>query len=259
MHRIHIVGVSARSGTTLMAECMRLCFEIDRYEKHESPLWKLKRSSSIYLTKSPQDIMYLGARLALDPRLTIVCMMRDPRDVVVSKHQQRPDDYFTSLGRWKYRRKFVEKYASRSRFVLVKYEDFIRDPDGTQDFLVSRIPYLEKTRAFSEFYREGEISKASVRALGGIRPFDPKNTSKWRRHLPRLAEQINRYGDITKELIQYGYEKDRRWAEELSSVEPMKTVSKDKPIRKKLVKYYFTYPISALVAYVCYLFSLSLV
>ena len=255
-NRIHIVGVSARSGTTLMAECMRICFDIDAFEPHESPLWKMRRDASIYLTKRPNDIMYLGARLALDPRLTIICMMRDPRDVIVSKHQIRPDQYFTSLGRWKYRLRFVEKYTHHPRFIIVKYEDFIRDPDGTQAFLLSKIPFLKKKRDFSEFHQSSDISKGSAKALGGLRPIDARNIANWKNHLPRLVEQINRYGGIDSDLIRYHYETDSEWAKELSGVEPLKGHPKDKRVSKNLKHYYVTYPLGAVAAYFSYLLSL---
>lgn len=259
MHRIHVVGVSARSGTTLMAECMRICFDIDGYEKHESPLWKMRRGISIYLTKSPQDIMYMGPRFALDPRLTIICMMRDPRDVVVSKHRKGPGQYFTSLGRWKYRNNFIGKHIHHDRFILVKYEDFIKNPDAIQNYLMSRIKYLKKTRSFSEFHENSGISEKSAEALGGIRPFNQNNTSNWKKHLPRLVDQINKYGKITDDLIHYGYEKDGRWADELISVEPLKNHPRDKRVTKNLVKFFWTYPMGAVAAYICYLFSLSYV
>lgn len=259
MNRIHVVGVSARSGTTLMAECMRICFDIDSYEEHESPLWKMRRVASIYLTKSPQDIMYIGARLALDPRLTVVCMMRDPRDVIVSKHQKRPGEYFTSLGRWKYRSTFIEKYIDHERFILVKYEDFIRAPDAAQNHLMSRIKYLKKTRLFSEFHHNSEISEKSVEALGGVRPIKRDNTSKWKEHLPRLVDQINKHGEITDDLIRHGYEKDGRWADVLVGVKALKNHSPDKRVKKNLLKYFITYPLGAIAAYLCYLLSLDFV
>ena len=38
MERLHIVGLGPRTGTTLLAECMATCFEIDAFEPHEASL-----------------------------------------------------------------------------------------------------------------------------------------------------------------------------------------------------------------------------
>lgn len=79
MKRIHIVGVSPRSGTTLLAELMNACFEIDLWEEHEAPLFATPPGpGNIYLTKRPRDVMVVGPRLRVDPNLWVLCMIRGP-------------------------------------------------------------------------------------------------------------------------------------------------------------------------------------
>ena len=260
MKRIHIVGISPRTGTTLLAECMRICFDIDRYEQHEASLNTLSYGSSIYLTKNPQDIMYMSLRFSLDPRLTVICMVRDPRDIVVSRHGNNPKKYYTSLGKYKYWSKQVDRYSSNNRFIIIRFEDLISDPNGVQDYIMSRIPYLVKRKSFSEFHINAEVSDKSSRALNGFRPIDKVNLSKWRNHLPRLSEQVSQYGDITTDVINYGYEKDDRWIKILgnkvnNNEKKLGTVTK-KYYRFK--KFYITHPLSAIISYVSYKMSFDL-
>ena len=213
MRRIHIVGVNPRTGTTLLAECMRLCFEIERSAAHEERLHRLRRCTGVYLTKTPQDLRYLAPRLWLDPRLHAICMVRDPRDTVISKHGSEPDDYWkhTSIGRFKEGWALVQRHADHPRFLWIKYEDLIARPDEVQDRIAARFPFLRKTGRFSEFHSMGEVSAGSQLALNGVRPIDGGNRGKWMAHKDRLREKLEEGGPIDDELIQLGYEVDRDW------------------------------------------------
>ena len=95
MERLHIVGLGPRTGTTLLAECMATCFEIDAFEPHEASLCQHKRGVQIYLTKNPVDLNIVGPRLRIDRHLHVIAMLRDPRDVIVSRHKLDPVHYWT--------------------------------------------------------------------------------------------------------------------------------------------------------------------
>ena len=60
MKRIHIVGSGPRTGTTLIAEMMIACFEIDLHTEHEDSIytWPPYRGN-IFLTKKPRDILVI--------------------------------------------------------------------------------------------------------------------------------------------------------------------------------------------------------
>lgn len=219
MHRIHIVGISPRTGTTLLAECMRVCFEIGRAEEHEVSLSTIRWCPTVYLTKKPDDIGHVGMRLALDPRLTVICMIRDPRDTIMSRHGSRPDEYFTNLGRWKRQNTYVRRLRDHPRFIRVRYEQLVADPDGVQDLLVARIPCLRPLRRFSEFHEGTGVSRRSELALGGLRPIAVDSVARWRRDLPRLRAEIGRYGPIDEELVEHGYERDASWREGIAGLD----------------------------------------
>ncbi|MEL6819926.1 MAG: hypothetical protein AAFP80_14855 [Pseudomonadota bacterium] len=54
--RVHIVGISTRSGTTLLAESMGVCFDFDHTEGHEADFDKFKWTKGSYLTKRPNEL-----------------------------------------------------------------------------------------------------------------------------------------------------------------------------------------------------------
>lgn len=220
MKRIHIVSASPRTGTTLLAECMRHCFEIDAYEEHEAPITRLRWSAQVYLTKRASSVFYSMTRLKLDPRVSLICMIRDPRDVIVSKHANDPERYWTSLHIWERQAPLIRALRNNPRFLLIRYEDLVADPDGVQRTIAARIPYLRQRSRFSDFGEGVFVSAGAAQALNGARKINTSSLGAWRQHLPRVAGQLKRYPSLPKQLIEFGYEKDEAWLTELENVTP---------------------------------------
>lgn len=221
MKRIHIVGISPRTGTTLMAEAINTCYKIDCYTKHEDRLFSRAPSgSNIHLTKCPRDIMIVGPSLSVDPNLYVICMIRDPRDVICSKHKKDPDHYWTSLKFWNTYSREVDKLIDHPRFIPVWYEFFVSNPDKLQKKLSEKIPFLEEKIPFSRYHEAAEVSPSSREALLSVRPISPQSVGKWRNHKARIAGQLKLHGSITNDLIKFGYEDDDHWLNELCNIEP---------------------------------------
>jgi len=217
-----------------MAEAMVTCFEIDLYCEHESrySAWP-PREGKIFLTKWPADIMHAEAVLRRVKDYYFVYLLRDPRDVVVSRHGRAPDSYWMGLRRWKIRTPIGDRLRDHPRFVTVKYEDLVCDPDGVQAELLEQMPFLSKRAPFSRFHDYAQPPDRSVRAMGGVRPIDSSSVGRWREHLPRVAGQIHKYGPISESLVRYGYEKDDKWEALLKGVEPDLTPSYHRRPRKR--------------------------
>jgi hypothetical protein len=200
---------------------MAVCFEIDQHSKHESRLYALPRGyPRTYLTKCPGDVLIADLFLPWVRRLHVIVMVRDPRDIVVSRHRARPDRYWAGLRYWKDYLPYVRKLQGHRRVSVVRYEDLVRDPDRVQDRLREELPFLTYCAAFSEFHRVSRASVASREALGGLRPVSRASIGNWRKHKPRLAGQLKIHGPITEQLIEFGYEKDSSWLRELDGVKP---------------------------------------
>ena len=102
MKRIHIVGSGPRTGTTFLAEMMIACFAIDVHTEHEDSIYTwLPYVGDIFLTKKPRDILVIEPVLRIMRNLYVIYMARDPRDMIVSKHEKDPDRYWANLKFWK--------------------------------------------------------------------------------------------------------------------------------------------------------------
>jgi hypothetical protein len=220
MERIHIVGAGPRTGTTLLAECMIACFEIDAFEAHEAPLSRHRKNVDIYLTKNPVDLNIVGPRLLVDQHLHVLAMLRDPRDVIASKHAHAPDRYWAPLRFWRRHVQIIRRLKWHRRFVLIRYEELVQKPDSVQKMLMCKMPFLKQKARFSEFHNYARPSPKSVRALGSLRPIDGDSIGNWRNHLARVAGQIRIHGPISRDLIAFGYENDESWLTMLHDVLP---------------------------------------
>lgn len=226
MKRIHIVGVSPRTGTTLLAEAMKHCFEIDYATNHEDELYtRAPNQPEIFLSKCPKDIMKIEPSLKVDPNLYTLCMIRDPRDIIVSRHRKNPERFWAGLKFWKLYTKELNAVIDKVRFILIRYEHFVSHPDRIQNLIAKKIPFLVKTAPFSRYHEIAEVSEMSDEALGGVRPIKPNSVGKWKKFKSRVAGQLKLHGPLSNDLVRFGYEKDHSWLNELEDVEPDLTPS----------------------------------
>lgn len=201
-----------------MAELFTNCFEIDGYSKHEMSIFIYpKQPYQIFCSKEPQDVMAAGPLLAIDRDLWIVYLLRDPRDVVVSRHNLAPTLYWSNLRLWKRFHQAAQQIES-PRFITVRYEDLVNTPDRVQQELMLKIPFLKKRANFTDFHKLASPSKQSLKALREVRPISNKSVGRWRQHKPRIKAQLALHGPIARDLIELGYEEDSNWLQELNDV-----------------------------------------
>lgn len=221
MKRIHIVGCGPRSGTTLLTELMSTCFEIDLFTEHEDSIYTLPpRKCDIYLTKSPSDILRVGPILERMANLYVIYLVRDPRDMIVSRHNRDPSRYWSGLRFWRTNTPYGRALEPHPRFVTVRYEDLVNTPNQVQDLLTERFPFLKKKADFSRYHELAKPSKRSLEALREVRPISSSSIGNWRNHLPRVAGQLQQYGSITDDLVFYGYAENADWEKVLAGIEP---------------------------------------
>jgi len=221
MNQIHIVGVSPRSGTTLLAEALKTCFNIDYCTLHEDRLFtRPPFKTKVFLTKRPRDIMIAGPSLRVDPNFYVICLIRDPRDIICSIHEKAPSCYWTGLKFWKVYSKKLKELEKYPRFISIKYEDFVSEPDKIQELLMKKIPFLQKKIQFSDYHKAASVSESSKEALKNVRPIKPTSVGRWKQHKARVAGQIQLHGPISADLIRFGYEDDEKWLTELEGVDP---------------------------------------
>jgi hypothetical protein len=222
--RIHIVG-PPRSGTTLMHALFSTCFSIDGVTAQEYRLWRrMPRQETLLVTKYPGDEAYAPMLLPLDQRLWFVFMLRDPRDLIVSRHGKEPERYWSNLRIWQQAMRIHDAMKTHPRFVVVRYEVLVRAPDDVQRRLVRRMDFLRPVVPFSEFHRNppDNITRSQQMqlAMRGIRAVSASNIGKWRAHLPRVKAQLEAHGCLADRLIALGYEADAAWRQALDGIVP---------------------------------------
>ncbi len=93
-----------------MYEIMYNCFDIDIYTGHEDRIaaWP-PRDGNVFLTKSPKDIVLVKDFMDWMKNLYVIYMVRDPRDIIVSKHPWDKERYWSSLKFWTSYLRHLEK------------------------------------------------------------------------------------------------------------------------------------------------------
>ena len=217
---LHIVACSPRTGTTLLHEVMVTCFKIDKHYDHEIRFHLVTgEDGQIVLTKRPKDTMYMPAVLDDDPELFVIYLLRDPRDTICSRHGKDKSIYYSNIRLWRQMHGYARQMQGHERFLEVRYEDFVSNPDATQQIIMNHFPWLEKIHAFSEYHEYAQVSEKSKTAMHSVRPIAPTSVGVWKKNLGRIKAQQMIHGSLTPELIECGYEDSDAWEEVLDGVE----------------------------------------
>jgi hypothetical protein len=217
---LHIVACSPRSGTTLLHEAMVTCFKVDKHYDHEMRFNLVSANDGeIVVTKRPKDTMYMPDVIN-DPQLFVIYVMRDPRDVIVSRHGKNKDMYYSNIRLWREMQGYAKEIANHERFLQVGYEEFVRNPDSVQEKIARQFPWLQTLYKFSEYHLHAVVSEKSKLAMNDVRPIAPTSVGKWKNNLPRIKAQQMTHGSLTPDLIDCGYESSDAWEQVLADVEP---------------------------------------
>jgi len=236
MISLHVVGCP-RSGTTLLTEMMATCFRIDGSCDHEETIFKVSPNHvGIYLSKKPNDILWVDRIIDRDPDLYVIAMIRDPRAVICSIHQGHPGMYFCNYPVWKRAEKALARLTGHPRILLLRYEELVTEPDAVQKKIAEKFSFLQIQHPFSDFHLHARSGQKSVAALGGLRQVDRERIQGWVDHKPRLKEQVTRYPELLADLQRYSYEATNEWTSALNGV-----VAKKFPCRASDRKEWFKY------------------
>ena len=217
---LHIVACSPRSGTTLLHEAMVTCLKVDKHYDHEVRFNLVTASDGdIVITKRPKDTMYMSAVID-DPDLYVLYVMRDPRDVIVSRHGKNKDMYYSNIRLWREMHGYAREISGHDRFLQVGYEEFVSNPDVVQQQITAKFPWLETLHKFSDYHLHANVSEKSKLAMNDVRPIAPTSVGKWKDNLPRIKAQQEIHGSLTPDLIECGYETSADWEQVLNDVEP---------------------------------------
>ena len=201
------------------------CFRVDKHYDHEIRFHLVSgEDGQLVITKRPKDTMYMPEVID-DPELYVIYLLRDPRDTICSRHGKNRSIYYSNIRLWRQMHGYAKQLAGHERFLEVRYEDFVRDPDATQETIMDRFPWLEKVHDFSEYHEHAQVSEKSKTAMHSVRPIAPASVGVWMQNPGRIKAQQLIHGSLTPDLIECGYESSDEWEKVLEDVEPDNTRS----------------------------------
>ena len=216
---LHIIG-APRSGTTLLLELLRTCYDWDWVPEIETRVVDAPlRRTGLCLTKNPGRGNHVKTILQNRNMWLLYCQ-RDPRDIICRRHGLAPDKYWANLAQWRSARRELNRIRNHPHLIIINYEQLVTRPDEIQNQINHQIDWLVQTALFSEFQKTASPSSQSLKAMRGLRPIDEAGIGRWCNNLPRVVGQIELHGDITDELIRDGYETDATWLQILDGVTP---------------------------------------
>jgi hypothetical protein len=221
--RTHIlISGYPRAGTTLLQMMMEYALpEARRYGRERSG-WRVAaykwRNDAVIISKLPSDICILAELQAFyrrrSARLRPIVLLRDPRDVLTSRHATTGDDaYFIDIGEWRQYHDAVARHLTDRDVLIIRYEDLVSDIAGVQARIDSFTGEPSR-RPFADFHKEGRQDFDTLN-LNGVRPVEAGNVARWQRpaHRARIEQILREVPDFPQILIDTGYEQDAEWIE----------------------------------------------
>jgi hypothetical protein len=235
VRRAHIVGCE-RSGTSMLTYAM-VAFDNAVIHDRETSLWNypsFPESVGIYNNRTFRDNPPLLVtkrnaawwrpnrirRLVWFVRrykIFVINLIRDPRDVLTSKHPLDPRQFYVEPQLWLDEMDATDRMTSAlegyERQLTVRYEDIVLSPDDVQARFCNALGFR---------LRKGIASwkhlSTNVKSIGGIehmipymhklRDFDPATIGKWRRDKaacdrvdfllkePGIGERLQRFMNV---------------------------------------------------------------
>lgn len=196
-----------------MMELLWYSYPFSGRHDHEISVFEpIPDGHTLYLTKKPPDTLHIHRVFEADENLHVIAMLRDPRSVITSTHKLKPGVYFSGYKRWREYIEAIEPLREHPRFMLIRYEDLVTEPDEVQAQINARFPFLEQQRNFSAFPEGANVpGHLAALSLNGVRPFDVSRIQGWQEHLSRVNGQLRDHPSMVQDLIDAGYETDGEW------------------------------------------------
>ena len=209
MTQKHIVVCGLpRSGSSMLYSMMRASGRDATYPPREIRAVHVIEEDGTFVTKRPLDVFDIDAIIKANVRdkdIRIVLVIRDPRSVLVSRHQAYPRQPYIGFDQSFYvpreglsytnpglldRIRAISAVQKRTdlKVMTVRYEDLVADPEQLR-IALSEFTGLPFDLPFSEFYKSDIPERLSV-ALNGKRPIEASRVAAWK--LPDNAARVVR-------------------------------------------------------------------
>lgn len=224
-----------RSGTSLLYNMMSATLVDYKHIKGEKPCLELLYEKGCWISKNPNDLFSVKKaylRNARRKKLFFLVIVRDPRDVMTSKHQIYRDGYFIGYegsinGSYglrdlyeQYKVLLADKKISNKIF-FTTYEELVEDSEALQARF-SMFTGIDFDGDWAEFHSSGgDLAYSPGEQATGERaaaPLQNDRVCKWKNdtHRARICQQFTDYPQLFDVLVDLGYEDDQNWFTEYS-------------------------------------------
>jgi len=200
-----------RAGTTMLCLIMNYfenCDVHSNFERHPDDFYRLETDKKYLVIKQPFGVkeftpLYTYRSLITDHGCKIISLLRDPRDVAVSRHAIAPSIYWVSLGIIIRNCEEYLKNINNKNVLFIRYEDLVTDTENELN-KISNFLDCSYSNDFENFYTLDDAKLEKNKSLGTLRKIDSDSIGQWKREehkeriksivTPELREYIKKLG-----------------------------------------------------------------
>lgn len=129
-------------------------------------------------------------------------MVRNPLDVLTSRHGNDPDAFYVSPQRLAASLALYAHFVDEAQVTTIRYEDLVSQPNTVQQHIGSRLG-LTSIRPFTDAFPHFSGHSDSVVAMHSVRPIDTHSVDRWRDN-EAYAAHLRQVLDAHPVLIEAG-------------------------------------------------------
>ncbi|MEO0588183.1 MAG: sulfotransferase [Planctomycetota bacterium] len=155
--------------------------------------------------KTPRNVLFFDDIIELFAgRVKLLHIVRDGRDVILSKHPTKEDGYWVDPDRWVQDTRAGMAFLDHPLVHTVYYEDLVRDNDRAVKDICAFLG-LEFCEAISNWHQHATV-RSNKAWDGEVKPIFESSIGTWRapEHAPRVRELLD-HPDGERTLRELGY------------------------------------------------------
>ena len=166
---------------------------------------EVKAGATRWCEKTPKNILFFGRILeALEGNVKLINIVRDGRDVVASRHPERPDSSWITMERWIQDVRAGVRFDRHRQVLVVRYEDLILSFPETVSKICGFIDEPVDAKIL-DYYTHATV-RTHAAWSGNLKDLHGKSVGKWQRgEYTKTSEQLMSDLDAVRLLRHYGY------------------------------------------------------
>ena len=181
--------------------------EVPRLDRFYRAILKNKIPENVtrWCEKTPGHVRHFGEILDyFNDNVKLIHLVRDGRDVMLSKHPSNPDEYWVSPKRWVNDVKAGLKYKDHPQVLTIKYEDLILSYDETVEIICDFINE-ECTEELYSYLNHTNV-KDNNAWHNGAKKLHTKSVEKWKKEENKeRVEEVMKNDEVKALLKELNY------------------------------------------------------